>query len=80
MSRKPTTFADITPVDGVLVGTEPDGTTWTIRWCGNGPYSHWVLSLVSDPDEGWYVYKYPEHREAELKGQIEAAEHKYKIY
>lgn len=79
MSVKPQSL-DIHAVDGVLVGKDQNGVFWKIRWCGNGAYSHWVLSLVGDEDHGWYVYKYPEHIERELKAQIEAAEHLYRIY
>jgi hypothetical protein len=79
MTPKPASL-DIVAENGKLVGTDQNGRRWYVGWCGNGQYSHWVLRLVDDVEVGWYVYKYPENTECELKEQIQAAEHKYKIY
>lgn len=79
---------------GRLVGTDAAGVDWTIRWCGNGPYSHWNLTPRtvanptgdSDAGRGWYefIYTGPEYeREAKqslLEKQIRAAEHEHRIY
>src|SRR5688572_27972028 len=29
---------------------------YEVRWCGNGAYSHYVLTDVNNSEVGWYVY------------------------
>jgi len=72
------TSLDIRAEDGRLYGTDEYDQDWLIRWCGNGQYSHWVLSPPGDPDgRGFYVYAYDKRGIVE---QIRAAEHRHKIY
>jgi hypothetical protein len=83
ITAEPWTFYSGGPERRVLVGTDENGQKWTVRWCGNGAHSHWVLtpiSPVNEPGEGYYVFRYPEDYERELKDQIEAAELKYRIF
>jgi hypothetical protein len=69
-----------------LVGLDNNGNRWIIRWCGNGAYSHWLLYLENDDENGWYEFIYggPEYereqRSSLLEKQIRAAELKYGIY
>ena len=85
---KPTSLK-ISVEDGRLVGTDESGNEWTIRWCGNGQYSHWVLTLraadniagdLNMSQRGWYVFRYPESSEKRIKEQISAAEAEHRIY
>src|SRR6478609_11570449 len=43
-----------------LFATDPEtGVEYRIDWCGNGPHSHYCLSIIKDSGEatgGWYVY------------------------
>jgi hypothetical protein len=77
---------DIIAKDGKLRGKDESDNWWTIRWCGNGAYSHWVLIPDADPETGWYEFIYRgveyerEKRSSLLEKQIRAAELKYKIY
>ena len=79
---------------GRLVGTDGDGVDWTIRWCGNGAYSHWTLIPRTatnptgnlDSGRGWYefIYTGPEYEREErsslLEKQIREAERAFRIY
>jgi len=80
---------EIVATDRRLVGTDSEGNVWTIRWCGNGAHSHWVLTPhTSDNPKGdlntsscgWYVFDYSDDREKELREQIRTAEERYRIY
>jgi hypothetical protein len=76
---KPTSL-DIRAENGQLVGTDNTGMNWEIRWCGNGAYSHWTLSPVSNREIGYYVYTYHNNTDVALINQIRAAEKKHRIY
>lgn len=77
---------DIVAENGRLRGKDKEGNWWTIRWCGNGAYSHWLLTPDCDPERGWYEFIYTglelerEQKSSTLEKQIRAAEHKYSIY
>jgi hypothetical protein len=76
---KPTTL-EIRAENSRLVGTDEFGQNWVIRWCGNGSYSHWVLCPDGNMNKGIYVYLRPNPTYETIIRQIEAAEHKFKIY
>jgi hypothetical protein len=77
--KKPTSL-EFRVKDKQLFGFDrAEGTDYKISWCGNGAYSHYVLTNVSNSEIGWYVYvndKDPLYRaiyEAEMRMIYEAS-------